>query len=92
MPRYIAYDGNKVEYSTYRLEGGNVNIHEWLIRNVGPMDAVPKYGNAWYDRHGQGWRMVTKREIRGKTRIGGWVEFDDSVPEEIILYFALRWS
>jgi hypothetical protein len=93
MVRRIAYNYNKIEYTKYTVEDGDVNIHAWLSRNVGPMSAGTAYGTSLAVRYGEGWRMVTMyKRKNGKVAYGNWVEFADTVPEEIILYFALRWG
>jgi hypothetical protein len=55
-------------------------VVEWLERNVGPKE--------------EHWKLKTQNETTRGRRLslyGIFCEFDDTVDESIILYFALRW-
>ena len=63
----------------------------WLERNVSPVtNRSSIYEGLGNMPEGEHWKVVNK-PTRYMSNVRFAVEFDDTVDESIILYFALRW-
>ncbi len=79
-----------------RLKYTETPILQWLVKNIGPISPDWKQGgNEWI--HGDKWAMsgicyFEPNSLSSSSRIvvDQWVEFDDSIDDQLLFEFALK--